>query len=38
MRLPCLLFALLISASSMCFAESAAGRADSAATVLNEIM
>jgi lipid-binding SYLF domain-containing protein len=33
-----LCFALLISASSLCFAEGAAGRADSAATVLNEIM
>jgi lipid-binding SYLF domain-containing protein len=31
-------FALLISTSSWSFAESAAGRADSAATVLNEIM
>src|SRR5215471_17646774 len=38
MRLPRLFFALLISVSSLCFAESAAGRADSAATVLNEIM
>jgi lipid-binding SYLF domain-containing protein len=40
MRLPlkATLLALLISASSLCFAESAAGRADSAATVLNEIM
>jgi SH3 domain-containing YSC84-like protein 1 len=40
MRLPlkAAFFALLISTSSLCFAESAAGRADSAATVLNEIM
>src|SRR5215467_8880331 len=38
MRLPCLFVALVLCASSLCFAESAAGRADSAATVLNEIM
>ncbi|HMF90877.1 MAG TPA: lipid-binding SYLF domain-containing protein, partial [Candidatus Angelobacter sp.] len=40
MRLPykATFCALLISISSWSFAESAAGRADSAATVLNEIM